>query len=331
MRRRHVSRQLAAGLIAPLAARAQGGGSRMRRIGVFLGLASEDGDERAQIRLAAFSQGLQEAGWSIGRNLRIDYRWRAADENEARARARELLALGCEVVLCSSSPVTAAVLQETRSVPIVFVLVINPVELGFVDSFARPGRNVTGFSSLDPAFSGKWLEVLREIAPDVRRAAVLVDPALRHNQDQLNMLAAGAAALGLELRAMDLRDPAALETDLAAFARVPGGGMVVAASSVAGFLRERLIALAARHRLPAIYPFGHFVAAGGLAAYGPDLVEAFRLAAGYVDRILKGDSAATLPVQAPTKYELVVNLATARALGLSVPASLLARTDEVIE
>ncbi len=320
--------QLGAVALGPFAALAQTGG-RPRRIGVFMDLAAEDA--RGQTRLAAFLQGLQEAGWSVGRNVRIEYRWRAADADRLRASVRELVGQAPDVILASSSPVVAALQRETRSIPIVFVAVIDPVSAGFVESFARPGANLTGFTAIDSGTSGKWLEILKEVAPGLRGVAVLSDPALPSMASQLAAIAAGAAALGLTPTTIDVRDPDEIERALGAFAREPHGGIVVTASASSAANREFIIMLAARHRLPAIYPYDHFVVAGGLIAYGPDLVDPFRRAAGYVDRILKGARPADLPVQSPTKLELIVNLKTAKALGLTIAPSFLLRADEVIE
>jgi len=328
MRRRRIGGALAASVAASSFATAQAP-QRLRRVGVVLDLPADDA--RAQARLAAFAQGLQQAGWTIGRNLRVEYRWRSEGEAALRATAREIADFAPEVVLGSSSPVITMLRQAMPDVPIVFVAVTDPVGAGFVASFARPGGNVTGFSTIDYDLGGKWVEMLKEIAPTLTRVAVLADPALPSTRGQIDSIAAAAAKLGLALVAVDIRDTATLERDIAAFAAAPNGGIVATASSLTGLHRDLIIRLAAAHRLPAIYPYDHFAPAGGLIAFGPDLVEPFRSAAGYVDRILKGAKPADLPVQAPSKIDLTLNLRTARALGLTIPPSLLLRAEEVIE
>ena len=328
MKRRALAMQLTAAALGPAVARAQTGG-RPRRIGVFMDVPA--GDARAQTRLAAFLQGLQEAGWSVGRNVRIDYRWRPMDAQDWRVGARELIGLAPDVILGSSTPVIAALQRETRSLPIVFVTVIDPVGAGFVESFARPGGNMTGFTSIDFEVGGKWLEILKEVAPGLRRVAVLSDPSIPSTIGQLKVIEAAAVLLDLALTIVDVRDANEIERALVAFAGTPHGGIVVTATSAAGAHREHIITLAARHRLPAVYPYDHFAIAGGLIAYGPDLVLPFRSAAGYVDRILKGARPADLPVQAPTTIEMIINLATAKTLGLTIPQTILLRADEVIE
>ena len=328
MKRRALTMQLGAVALGPVIARGQTAG-RSRRIGVFMDVPA--GDARAQPRLAAFLQGLQEAGWSVGRNVRIDYRWRPVEAQDWRAGARELIGLAPDVILGSSTPVIAALQRETRSLPIVFATVIDPIGAGFVESFARPGGNMTGFTSIDFDLGGKWVEILKEVDPRLRRVAVLSDPSLPSTVGQLKAIEAGAVALHLALTTIDVRDATEIERALVAFARTPNGGIVVTAASATGAHREHIIALAARHRLPAVYPYDHFAVAGGLIAYGPDLVLPFRSAAGYVGRILKGARPADLPVQAPTTLEMIVNLATAKALGLTIPQTILLRADEVIE
>ena len=318
-----------AALAGPRAARAQQA-DRVRRVGVLMSRAAGDPEEQA--RFAGFLQGLQKLGWTDGRNVRIDYRWAAADADRSRAYAAELVALAPDVILASGSASVAALLQTTRTVPIVFVNIIDPVGAGYVARLARPGGNATGFTAFEYSLSGKWLELLKEIAPNLTRIAILRDPALAAGIGQFAAIQAMApSSLGVELSPIDVRDGGEIERDVAAFARGSNGGLIVTASSGAVVHRELIIMLAARHRLPAVYAFNYFVTSGGLISYGPDPTDQFRRAAGYVDRILKGEKAADLPVQAPTKYELAINLKTAKALGLTLPPSLLARADEVIE
>jgi putative ABC transport system substrate-binding protein len=312
----------------PLAARAQQP-ERMRRIGVLLNLASDDVE--GQARLAAFHQGLQQLGWTVGRNVQIDYRWGAGNADLIRKFAAELIAVAPDAILSTGSPSVAAFQQATRTVPIVFVTVVDPVSSGFVDTLARPGGNITGFALYEYSISGKWLQLLKEIAPRMIRAAVIRDPALTAGGGQLGVIQAVAPSVGAEVTPVNVRDAGEIERAITAFARLPNGGLVVTASTLAGVHRDLIIALAARYRLPAVYPLRYFVAAGGLISYGPDQIDQYRQAAGYVDRILKGEKPADLPVQTPTKYELVINLKTAKALGLDVPPTLLARADEVIE
>jgi putative ABC transport system substrate-binding protein len=313
----------------PFAARAQQG-ERMRRIGVLTGAAADDPDALA--RQAAFVQGLQQLGWTDGRNVRIDTRWATTNPDDIRRHAAELAALAPDVILAATGTATVApLLQATRTVPIVFVLVIDPVGAGFVASLAQPGGNATGFTLFDDGMSGKWLELLKEIAPRVTRAAVLRDPAIASGIGQFAGVQAVAPSLGVELSPVDVRDAPEIERAVTAFARSGNGGLIVTASALTARHRDLIITLAGRHKLPAVFGGRWFVADGGLLSYGPDYVDQFRRAAGYVDRILKGEKPADLPVQAPTKYELVINLKTARALGLEVPSTLLARADEVIE
>jgi putative ABC transport system substrate-binding protein len=310
----------------PLAARAQEG-QRMRRIGALMNLAADDPE--ALGRITAFVQDLQHLGWTNGRNVRIDARWAAGNADNFRKYAAELVALAPDGILATSTQAVAALQQATHTVPIVFVLVIDPVGAGLVASLARPGGNTTGFTVFEYGMSGKWVELLKEIAPGVRRVAVLRDLAI--GIAQLAAIQAVAPSFGVELSVIGVRDADEIESAVAAFARSPNGGLIVTASTSALIHRELISTLAARHRLPAVYSFRYFVMAGGLISYGPDSIDPYRRAAGYVDRILKGEKPADLPVQAPTKYELVINLKTARALGLEVPATLLARVDEVIE
>ena len=287
----------------PLAARAQQG-ERMRRVGVLM--ASTADDPESQARIAAFVQALQQLGWTDGRNVRIDTRWATSNADDIRRHAAELAALAPDVILAAAGTSTVApLLQATRTVPIVFVVVIDPVGAGFVASLARPGGNATGFTMFEYGMSGKWLELLKEIAPRVTRAAVLRDPAVASGIGQFAAVQAVAPSLGVELSPVDVRDAAEIERAVTAFARSPNGGLIVTSSAVATRHRDLIITLAARHRLPAVYAYRFFVTGGGLISYGPDLVDQYRRAAGYVDRILKGEKPADLPVQAPTKYELV--------------------------
>ena len=310
----------------PLAAHAQQA-DRIRRVGVLVNRVADDLEEQA--RLAAFRQRLQELGWTEGRNVRISYRWAADDANRSRTYAAELVALAPDVILAASSQNVAALQQTATIVPIVFANIVDPVGAGFVARLARPGGNTTGFTAFEYSLSGKWFELFREIAPNFTRIAILRDPATAAGIGQFAVIQ--AMAFGAELSPISVRDGGEIERAVAAFAREPNGGLIVTASSAAGVHRELIIGLAARHGLPAVYPFRAFVTSGGLISYGPDPTDQFRRAAGYVDRILKGEKAADLPVQAPTKYELAINLKTAKALGLTMSPSLLARADEVIE
>jgi putative tryptophan/tyrosine transport system substrate-binding protein len=312
----------------PLAARAQYS-ERVRRIGVLIQVA--EGDPQARIEVAAFLRGLQELGWSEGRNLRVDTRWGGGDADRIRKYAAELVALGPEVVLALGGTVAGALQQASGTVPIVFVNVTDPVGRGYVASLSQPVGNATGFTSFEFGMGGKWLEVLKEIAPRMTRAAVLRDPAITAGIGYLAAIHALAPSIGVQVIPVDVRAASDIERAVAAFARTPMGGLIVTADPAAIVHREAIITLAARHRLPAIYPYRFFVKSGGLISYGLDNIEQYRLAAGYVDRILKGESPADLPVQAPTKFELVINLKTAKALGLDVAPTLLARADEVIE
>jgi putative ABC transport system substrate-binding protein len=329
MRRREFVSLLGGAAAAwPFPARAQQL-ERVRRIGVLMNLAADD--RQSQRRNAAFLQGLQQLGWTDGRNVRIDYRWAAGDADRFRGYAAELVALAPDVILASASPALTALQQTTRTVPIVFVIVIDPVGAGFVASLARPGGNTTGFTLFEYGVAGKWLELLKEIAPGVTRVAVLRDPAIAAGIGQLGAIQAVSPSFGIELSPIDVRDAGEIERAVTAFARARNGGMIVTASPSQAVHRELIITLAARHRLPAVHPFGYMATGGGLIAYGPDQVDQYRRATGYVDRILKGEKPADLPVQAPTKYELVINLRTAKSLGLTVPDTLLARADEIIE
>jgi putative ABC transport system substrate-binding protein len=302
---------------------------RVRRVGVLMGLAADDPESQA--RLAAFAQGLQQSGWSIGQNLRIDYRWGAGNADNMRTYAAELVALAPDVILAHSSGAVAPLLQASRTVPIVFTLVADPVGAGFIKNLGRPGGNVTGVTNFEYAMSGKWLELLTEIAPHVKRAAVLRESAIATGPGQFGAIQVVASSLGVDVRPVDVRDAGEIERDITVFAQVPNGGLIVTGSPAASVHRDLIIGLAARHRLPAVYNSGFYATSGGLLSYGPNFVDQFRRAAGYVDRILKGEKPADLPVQAPTNFELVINLTTAKALGLDVPPTLLARADEVIE
>jgi putative ABC transport system substrate-binding protein len=312
----------------PLAARAQQP-QRMRRIGVLAPYAADD--REGQARLAALQQGLAELGWADGRNARIDTRWGAGDPGRYRQYAAELVARAPDVLVGVTSPIVAALQRETRTVPIVFVGVIDPVGGGLVASLAHPGGNTTGFTVFEYGLSPKWLALLKEIAPRVTRAAVFRDPTTASQIGLLGGIQSVATSLRVELSLIDIRDAGDVERAIAAFAREPNGGQIVFSNSLTLLHRELIIALAARHRLPTVYNDSAFVTAGGLTSYGPNRVEQYRPAAGYVDRILKGEKPADLPVQAPTKYELVINLKTAKELGLTIPQTLLARADEVIE
>jgi putative ABC transport system substrate-binding protein len=312
----------------PVAARGQQD-ERMRRIGVLIGLAADSAG--GQARLAAFLQSLQQLGWTDGRNVRIDTRWGEGDADRLRRYAAELVALAPDVILAMSSPAVGPLLQATRAIPIVFTAVTDPVGAGFVDSLARPGGNATGFASFEYGNSGKWLELLKEIAPRVTRVAVLRDPAIAAGIGQFGAIQSVAPSLGVEVSPLNVRDPGEIERAFAAFARSSNGGLIVTSSALAFVHRELIIALAARYKLPAVYNNRFFATGGGLISYGPDRIDQVRQAASYVDRILHGEKPADLPVQAPVKYELVLNMKTARTLGLDAPPMLLARADEVIE
>jgi ABC-type uncharacterized transport system substrate-binding protein len=327
MKRREFITLLGGAAAWPLAARAQQG-ERMRRIGVLM---PHDQDSPVgQARIAALVQELQRLGWT-GRNVRIDIRWAGADTENIRRHAAELAALAPDVILANGSVVVTPLLQATRTVPIVFVVVPDPVGAGFVDSLARPGGNATGFVQFEYGLSGKWLELLKEIAPRVTRAAVLRDAAIPAGTGQFGAIQSVAPSVGVEVRPVNIRDAGEIERAVAAFALSANGGLIVTGSALAQLHRNLIITLAARYKLPAVYFERFFVTGGGLISYGPDLVDQYRRAADYVDRILKGEKPAELPVQAPTKYETVINLKTAKALGLEIPQTVLARADEVIE
>ena len=282
-------------------------------------------------RIAALLQGLQELGWVVGRNAEIEVRWAGPHTEDIRKHAAELAVRAPDVIVANGSVAVGPLLQATRIVPIVFVIVPDPVGGGFVDSLARPGANATGFLQFEYGLSGKWLEVLKQIAPNVTRAAILRDPTSPSGTGQFGAIQSVAPSVGIEVKPMGMRDAREIERDIAAFARVSNGGLIVTGSAFAQLHRDLIINLAARHKLPGVYFDRTFITAGGLISYGPDLVDQFRLAASYVNRLLRGEKPADLPVQAPTKYELLINLKTAKALGLTVPPSVLARADEVIE
>jgi putative ABC transport system substrate-binding protein len=325
MKRRKFITLLGGAAAWPLGVRAQQG-ERMRRIGVLFAV----GADIQQARLAAFVQALQQLGWTDGRNVRIDIRWAGSSTAEIRRHAAELAALAPDVILATGN-VVEQVLLETRVVPTVFVIVPDPVGAGYVHSLSQPGGNATGFMQFEYSLTAKWPELLKEIAPGVTRAAVVRDLAIAAGIGQFAVIQYVAPSVGLEVSTVNVSDKAEIERGITAFAGQPNGGLIVTASALAAVHRDLIISLAARHKLPAVYFQTSFVGGGGLIAYGPDFFDQYRRAAGYVDRILKGEKPADLPVQAPTKYELAINLKTAKALGLEVPSSLLARADEVIE
>ena len=328
MRRREFIGGLGGAAVWPLAAHAQQA-ERVRRIGVLNSLAQDDPE--GQARVAAFSEGLQQLGWTAGRNVQMEMRWAAGNADQFRKYATELVALAPEVLVANATPSVAALLQATRSVPIVFVNVADPVGAGFVESLARPGENATGFTLFEFGISVKWLELLKEAAPHVKRVAVLRDAALTSAGGQLGAIQAVAPSFGVELSPVGLRDPAEIDRTITTFAGEANSGLIVTPSPLTTVHRELIIRLASRHKLPTVYPYRFFSADGGLLSYGPDIIDQWLRAAGYVDRILKGEKPSNLPVQMPNKFELVINLKTAKALGLTVPSTLLARADEVIE
>ena len=329
MRRREFAAGVAGSAAAwPLAARAQRG-ERMRRIGVLLGIS--ESDPEGQKYVSAFRQGLQELGWAHGRNVQIEYRWSGADPDRIRTYAAELVRLKPDVIFANSSLIVAPLQRETRTIPIVFTQINDPVESGFVASMARPGGNITGFTPFEFSATAKWLEMLKEIAPGVKRVAVILNPVQAPQVGMLRAIEAVAPSLGLSLTAAGADGAAEIERAISAFAREPNGGLIVLPNPITIGHRKLIIDLAARHRLPAVYAYRYFVADGGLMSYGVNMADLFRRAAAYVDLILKGAKPADLPVQAPTKYELAINLKTAKALGPTVPPMLLVRADEVIE
>ena len=328
MKRREFVRLLGGAAAWPLAAHAQQG-DRMRRIGVLLPVATDDAE--FQTRVGAFLQALQQLDWTIERNVEIDIRWATANADAIRRHAAELAALAPDVIVAHGAPTLGPLLQVTRTVPIVFPVASDPVAAGFVESLARPGGNATGFMDWEYGMAVKWPELLKQIAPSVTRVAVLRDPTIPTGPAQFGVIQAVAPSLGMDVVPINVRDVPEIERALAAFARSSNGSLIVTPSGFASVNRDLIITLAARHRLPAVYFGRYFVNSGGLISYGNDIVDQYRRAADYVDRILRGEKPADLPVQAPTKYELVINLKTAKALGLTVPDTLLARADEVIE
>jgi putative ABC transport system substrate-binding protein len=328
MRRREFITLLGGAAAWPLGAQAQQRGA-MRRVGVLMNVAADDPESTA--RIAAFLKELQQLGWSDGRNLQMDTRWAVGDVDRFRQYAAELVALAPDVVLASSSLAVAALQKVTGTVPIVFVGVVDPVGAGFVDSLAHPGGNTTGFTNFEYGLSGKWLELLKEIVPPVKRVAVLRDPASPAESGMFTAIQSAAPSFGVVLSPFGMRDAGEIESAVTTFARDPNGGLIVLGSSLANIHRELIITLAARHRLPAVYSDRIFVTSGGLISYGPNRIDQFQRGAAYVDRILKGERPIDLPVQAPTKYETVINLKTAKALGLTFPSAVLARADDAIE
>jgi ABC-type uncharacterized transport system substrate-binding protein len=328
VKRREFITVLGGAAVWPLTSHAQQS-ERVRRIGVLIPLAADD--PQSQRRLTAFVQGLQELGWTDGRNIRIETRWTAGDTDRMRRHAAELVSLAPDVILASGGTVVGALLEASRTTPIVFTLTVDPVGAGHVASLARPGGNATGFTGYEYGLAAKWLELLKEIAPRVTRAAVVRDTATPQGVGLFAVIRGASSALSMELRPVDVRNADEIERGITAVAREGNGGLIVTASGLAIVHRDLIISLADRHKLPAIYFQHYFVHAGGLVSYGPDPVEPHRQAAQYVDRILKGENPGDLPVQAPTKYQLTINLKTAKALRLEVPPTLLARADEVIE
>jgi ABC-type uncharacterized transport system substrate-binding protein len=329
MQRREVITLLSAAMAAwPLAAPAQQS-ERVRRIGVLTGTSADDPNNKA--RLAAFEQALKSLGWTQGSNVLIDYRSAGGNATAARKQAEELAALTPDVIVSTGSFSTGAVLRATNTVPVVFVIAPDPVGSGFVDSLSRPGGNATGFMQFEYGLSGKWLELLKQIAPSLTRAIILWDPTIPAGIGQFAIIQSVATSADIDVRPVNLRDTGEIERAITAFARTPNGGLVLTASALSVIHRDLIIALAVRHKLPAVYPERFYVSAGGLISYGASFIDQFRQTAGYVDRILKGEKPANLPVQAPTKYELVINLKTAKAIGLTMPQSVLVRADEVIE
>jgi putative tryptophan/tyrosine transport system substrate-binding protein len=328
MKRRDFITALGGAAVWPLAARAQQP-EQMRRIGVLMNVGADDPDGRD--RIATFTRELQRLNWTDGRNVRIDVRWTAGDAALFRKYAADLVALRPDVILAASTPAVVPLRQATRTIPIVFVIVVDPLGSGLVASLARPGGNVTGFTLFEYSIGAKWLELLKDIAPHTARVAVLRDSTIATGVGQFAAIQVMAASTGMELSAIDVSEPSEIEPSVATFAQALSGGMIETPSSFGANHPEVIAALAAKYKLPAVYPFRYFVSANGLISYGPVIIDQFQRAASYVDRILKGEKPADLPVQAPTKYELVINLKTAQALGLAVPPTLLARANEVIE
>jgi putative ABC transport system substrate-binding protein len=326
MKRREFIAGLGMAAAWPALARAQ---ERVRRIGVLTNLRRDDAE--IQDRLAVFAGRLEQFGWQVGRNLQIDYRWSEGDAERLRSDAAELVALAPDVLLATSGVSIQPLQRASRGIPIVFAQTIDPVGLGVVDSLSRPGGNITGFTQFEYGITSKWLDLLKRIAPGVNRASVLRDPVDPAGIGQWAAMQSVAPAFGLELSVINVRDKEAIESGVEKIRKVAGSGLLVTASAPANVHRALIIGLAAQHRLPAVYPYRYFVAAGGLAAYGPDTIDQYRRAAGYVDRILKGETPADMPVQAPTKFDLVINMKTANAMGIAMPASVLAVADEVIE
>jgi putative ABC transport system substrate-binding protein len=328
MRRREFLGVLAGAVaVLPRVARAQQG-ERVRRVGVLMPFTANDPE--AQARNALFEQSLRELGWMVGRDLQIDYRWPGGEAASIRRDAAELVALAPDVIMTVGSLTMGPMQQATQTIPIVFVNLADPVGAGFVQSLARPGGNATGFTNYEYSMSGKWVELLKQIAPNVKRVAILRDPTSAAGIGQFSAIQSAAQSLGVNLTPVSLRDAGEIERGVTEFARSDNGGLIVTSGGTA-FRRDLIIGLASRHKLPAVYPFRYYAKDGGLITYGPDPRDSVRHAAAYVDRILKGEKPADMPVQAPTTYELVINLKTAKALGLTVPPSLLARADEVIE
>jgi putative tryptophan/tyrosine transport system substrate-binding protein len=328
MQRRAFGKAIVGMAVWPVAARAQQS-TRMRRVGALMPFAAND--PQAQERNAAFLQGLQQLGWTVGQNIQIDYRWSGGSEDVTQKYAAELVSLAPDVIFASGSAAAGPLRRATRTVPVVFTNLVDPVGAGFVESLAHPGGNATGFTPFEYSIGAKWLELLKEIAPSVMRAAVLRDPTISAGLGLWAAIQSVSRVVAIEVIPVNMGDAGEIEVSLAAFARSPNGGLILAGSALAVVHRDLIIALAARHRLPAIYYDRYFAVAGGLVSYGPNLVDEFRRAADYIDRILKGAKPADLPVQVATKHDLVINLKTAKALGISVPSTLLARADEVID
>jgi putative ABC transport system substrate-binding protein len=328
MKRREFITLFGAAAAWPIAARGQQG-ERMRRIGVLMPTSADDA--QGQARVAAFQEGLHQRGWTVGGNVRIDARWAAGNADLIRKYAAELVASAPDVILAAGTATVMPLVQATRTLPIVFAIAPDPVGSGLVDSLARPGGNVTGFTTFEYSIAAKWLELLKEIAPGIRQVAVLRDSDIASGMAQWGAIQSAAPSFRVEVSPVNMRNAREIERAITAFARTPNAGLIVTSGPLGTVHRDLIVGLAARHKLPAFYYERFFVTAGGLASYGPNFVDHFRSAAGYVDRIFRGEKPADLPVQAPTKYELVINLKTAKALGLDVPPTLLARSDEVIE